>query len=234
MSINKILEYQKIDMNIYKKERDFNKSDIVKKVSQYKAEAVNNNNLLNNLGAELENCYQQFSVISKKYEEIENAYNEMLKVDINEFQNLKDFEKYEKELSKLEESFSIISKELAKSQKKIIDIDNESKKLNELISKYLVACNKGKALINKEKEALIAEIKPELCKLKEMEADIDKDILEKYKALRKEKNMPAFVPYQEGNCLGCGVDIKIEVDAQLKNAFDYTECPHCGRMVYKI
>ena len=46
--------------------------------------------------------------------------------------------------------------------------------------------------------------------------------------------MPAFVMYSDGNCLGCGMDISVEVDKLITKIGDCAECPNCGRIVYKI
>lgn len=233
MSVAKILEYQKIDMKLYKLERDYYKSDVVRAVAQYKQDAQNKNLMLNNLMAELKNCYQQISAINDKYEEAEALRNELLNVDFNTFDDAKDFEKYEKNLAKVEENLSEIAKEMAKLTKRINEISVENKNLNELVDKYLIAYKRASDLSDKAKSKVLEDGKPYAVQKKALEPDIEEKYLAKYKVLRSKKIMPAFVPYQDGNCLGCGVEIRIEVDRFLNNKYDCVECPHCGRMVFK-
>ncbi len=233
MSVAKILEYQKIDMKLYKLERDYYKLDVVRAVAQYKQDAQSKSLMLNNFMAELKNCYQQIAVINDKYEEYEALRKELLDVDITVFEDVKDFDKYEKNLAKIEDNLSEIAKETAKLTKRIGEIGVENKTLNELIDKYQVAYSKAKQLSQDKLEEVKRAGMPYVVEKKKREPDIEEKYLTKYKELRAKKIMPAFVPYQEGNCLGCGVEIRIEVDKFMNNKYDCVECPHCGRMVYK-
>ena len=233
MSVEKILEYQKIDMKLYKLERDYYKSDVVAAAAQYKQDAQNKNLQLNNLMAELQNCYQQVIVINTRYEEAEALRNELLSVDVNTFEDAKDFDQYEKNLAKIEENISDIAKEMAKLTRRIAEIGAENKSLNELIDKYITAYKRATQLSEKAKNEVLEKGKPYAMQKKALEPDIEEKYLAKYKVLRSKKIMPAFVPYQDGHCLGCGVDIKIEVDKFMNKKYDCVECPHCGRMVYK-
>ena len=233
MSVQKILEYQQIDLNIYKKEKDFAQSNEMKRMVLCKEEVKNKREMLDSLVKELNKCYTLLSTLEKKLDE-EDSNRSSFETDFSDYTDIKDFERYEKSLTKYEENISAIVKDIQKNVKRISEINESNKKINEQISKLVVDFNNAKALTEEKRKALFLEAVPFAKKLKELEPEIEEKYLKKYKELRAKKKMPAFVPYNEGSCMGCGIGIEVEVGKQMINQFDCAECPHCGRIVYKI
>ena len=233
MPVNKILEYQRIDMNIYKKEKELAQSDEMKRLKLYKEDIKVKNDTLNKLLKELSFCYKQL-------EELENKFNETEKIcasfdiDFDKFSDLKEFDKFESEMVKYEENLITINRTVNKIVKRINEIDNENKKLNDLIDKRIREFNKTKEAATIKQKELLKEAVPYAKQLKALEGEINKKYLKKYRELRDKKKMPAFVMYSDGNCLGCGMDISVEVDKLITKIGDCAECPNCGRIVYKI
>jgi len=91
----------------------------------------------------------------------------------------------------------------------------------------------AKNALDMKRNQLLGSAKPITEKLRVMGESIDPKLFEKYRALRASKKMPACVPIQDGNCLGCGMNIQIEVEKKLTKEGDWAECPNCGRIVYK-
>lgn len=232
MSVTQILEYQKIDMHIYKKENELSKSEEMKRLNMLKNDVKVKNDALNGLVKDLEICYKQLSVQKSKLNEAQE-YGKTFDIDFDEFTEIKEFDKFEKDLLKYEETINSIVKEINRLIKKISDINAENNKLNDLIDKRIIEFNKAKEACKAKQSDLLKEAFPYAKQLKALEPDIDPKLLTKYKELRTKRKMPAFVMYMDGNCLGCGMEISVEVDKILKNAGDCTECPHCGRIVYK-
>ena len=233
MPVNKILEYQKIDMNIYKKEKELSQSDEMKRLKLYKDDIKLKNDNLNKLLKELSFCYKQLEELEKKFNDTETM-SATLDVDFDNFSDIKDFDKFESEMSKYEENLTTINKTVNKIVKRINEIELENKKLNDLIDKRIREFNITKEAATVKQKELLKEALPYAKKLKSLENEIDEKYLKKYRELREKKKMPAFVMYSDGNCLGCGMDISVEVDKLFTKIGDCAECPNCGRIVYKF
>jgi predicted nucleic acid-binding Zn-ribbon protein len=233
MSELKILEYQTIDMNIYKKERDFVQSVENRTVFKYKDDIKKQTDAMTELTKDLENCFIPFPSLREKCVNAEKAYNDLNTVDFDSFASLEDFDNYEKDLKKCEDALNELKKDITKAVGRISDIAIENKRLNDLIDKLIMEFNRAKNIAEAKKNEVLREVIPFARQLKALESEIPEKQLIKYRQLRSQKKMPAYVPYVDGNCFGCGMNIKIEVDKYMKDVFDCAECPHCGRIVYK-
>lgn len=233
MSVEKILEYQKIDFNIYKKEKDFAQSTEMKRMLLCKEEVKNKRDSLDALVSELDKCYALLDNLERRLNE-EDVNRTSFETDFSDYTDIKEFDKYEKNFSKYEETVSAIIKDIQKTIKRIGEINESNKKINDQISRLVVEFNNAKMQTEEKRKILLGEAIPFAKKLKELESSIDENLLSKYKELRKKKKMPAFVPYSDGNCMGCGIGIEVEVGKSMVNPYDCAECPHCGRIVYKL
>ena len=59
------------------------------------------------------------------------------------------------------------------------------------------------------------KLAPLIKKLDQLKNGIEPELIKKYYDLRKNRKMPAFVEYADGNCAGCGMQISIEVGPKL-------------------
>lgn len=233
MSVQKILEYQKIDMNVYKIEKDFAQSEQAKRVMSRKSEIKNKRDMLDTLASELEKSYALLNSLEQKLL-YEDAQGKEFETDFSDFSDLKDFDKYEKNFTKYEEEVRNLIKDIQKTISKIAEISDNNQKINNQITKLVADFNLSKVELEKKRKELAVSAIPFAKKLKEIEPEVDEKYLTKYKELRAKKKMPAFVPYIDGNCMGCGIGIEVEVGKYMNNPFDCAECPHCGRIVYKM
>ena len=232
MSAQKLLEYQKIDMNIYKIERAYQQSDEMRRLAQCKAEVKNKRDSLNNLVTELDKCYAMLSALEGKLNEIIEE-GKTLDTDFSDFAEIKDYDKYEKDLAKHEENVSNINKDIVKTIRRIAEINDANAQTNDLITKLVAKFDVLKQDAERKRQESLKGAIPYAKKLKELEPEIDETLMKRYKEIRQKK-MPVLVPYSDESCLGCGINIKLEVENSLINLFDIAECPHCGRMVYKM
>lgn len=230
--LEKILEYQRTDMEVYKMEKELNQSDEVKMLQRCKKTFDEKKNMLLQLHRELDEAFAQIAALDIRVEAVktsqdESAYNPDKKEELSELIAM------EKEFAKYEAEVDALGKELSRLIKKINDIGFYNKRINEEMQAINAEYQKINRILSEKKETMLKKARPILKKLQELIPELDKKYYEKYAELRKEKKMPAFVVYNEGSCGGCGMDISIEVKAKLVNVGDVTECPHCGRVVYK-
>lgn len=232
MELEKILKYQQIDLKVYKIEKDYLQMKEIENMKRIVKTYPAKNNELKQLEVSLSQALAELSSLSEKIDAI--VSEKLMKINMDDLLDDRSFSEMYKLISQYDEEVTALNKAVDKILKTISDINYDNKRINE----EMIALNKEYAInesAKKKKEAEMVEtLRPLSAELKAMKADaFDEETFEKYSALRKARRMPAFVPYMNGNCGACGMDIKIEVDRKLVQAGDIAECPHCGRILYK-
>lgn len=233
MAIPDMIKYQKLDLTLYNLEKDYIQSTEIKRVyncqNMYKARL----DTLVKLNKELEDLYAQLAKLEIRFDEVD-LDKESFTVSFDNFVEIKQYEDYERNLAKYEESLISVNRESSRIIKRISEINAESKKINEQMDSLNNEYAKASNILSAKKKDMKKSAEPMLIQLNEMSKNIDEKLLAAYKELRSAKKMPAYVAYKDGNCCGCGMNISIEVDKKLLKLGDYTECPNCGRLVYKL
>lgn len=230
--IETIKRYQDLDMQLYSLENEFIKSQEFRAVHYLKDKYLKGEKSYARLLKEKDDQIDHFEKIIKKFDELK-VIEENIDQDINEIKDLVELDLYEDSLLKYEECVTSIDKEINRSTRKLneikIEVERLLKAIEALKSKYI----EQKAILDNLKKEVLMKGAPLKKEMNSLEEHIDKNFLKKYRALRKEKKMPPFVQYLNGNCAGCGMQINLEVEKKLINSGDYTECPECRRIVYK-
>lgn len=235
MELSKILQYQKLDMEIYKIENAFRNSPEVNAIVSLQNKYKDEQNNLKVLLKESQDILAGFSKFTERLDEmsITDQNAESFIEGLNSLETVTD---YDKELSKVNENLNNLEREAAKVMRRMNELKSEILKSQNTIA---AMGNKYKHLKgqheNKQKE-MQQQALPTLKALKELKdgGALDEKLMKKYQDLRNARKMPAFVPYNDGNCGGCGMDVAVEVEKHLKSSGSYTECPNCRRIIYKI
>ncbi|MGN1043032.1 MAG: zinc ribbon domain-containing protein [Christensenellales bacterium] len=231
MELTKILEYQKIDMGVYRQEREFNQSKERELLFRCKKTFEEKKVALANLAKELDNTLLVINKLTEKLGEL--SADEWENFDVDSLSSEEELLKAEKRFNEFESKITEINKELSKAIKREEEIAAENKRINDAMESLNTDYMHISAILEKKKAEMVEKIKPALIQLKSIAPQLDKSLYEKYIELRKGKKMPAIVVYNEGCCGACGMDISIEVNKKLVEKGDIAECPHCGRIVYK-
>ena len=231
MELKKILEYQQKDMKVFKIEKDYLQMKEIENMKRIVKTYAAKSNELKQLEDSLNQALSDLSALSAKIDEI--VSEKLMKINMDDLTDDRAFGDMYKLISQYDEEINALNKAVDKALKTISDIGYDNKRLNEEI----IALNKEYAVneaIKKKKEAEMADmLKPLSVELAKMRPEaFDADTFAKYSALRKAKTMPAVVPYMNGNCGACGIDIRIEVKDKLVAPGDIAECPNCGRILY--
>lgn len=234
MSIAKMLEYQKVDKELYTLQKDFyalQKNDKYLYVQNSRKDKLDS---LPKLNKELDDIIIQLNELMKKVDILESK-KIALESNVDNYVTLEEFLNHEKTIQSFEEELNAVSRDVSKLGKRMTDINFENKKLLEQIEnleRQIVQFKQG--MISKQKEMMI-KAKPIADKLQKIAEDIDPNMMAKYMACRNHWKFPVFMPYTaEGNCSACGMFVKIEVDKHLVKEGDFTDCPHCRRILYKV
>lgn len=232
MELNKMLQYQKTDIIVYRLERDFNQSKERELLVRCKKAFEDKKNTLIALSKELDNVLSVIEKLTAKLDEVSDI-DKWVDFDVNSIKDIATLDTLEKEFDDFDAKINEIAKELAKAIKREEEIAGENKIINEAMETLNNEYRHINGVLEKKKMEMVEKARPHILQLKALAPEIDKKLYEKYIDLRKNKKMPAIVVYNEGCCGGCGMDISIEVGKKLVASGDIAECPHCGRLVFK-
>lgn len=228
-----MLDYQRLDSELNRIERDLRKNENFVKRKQYKAMTAECEESLTKLDAKSAELRNQLAAANKAIERV----NEELDEHIKEFDGAEDVD----ELNYMNRKLNALITEIGNLDKEIKRILREgeeiSKSFDEISAKLprlIAGYNKCNEVFNKA----AAEVKPKVRELQQKQAElrksIDPSLFEVYKKISEGQLHPVFVPLRDGcRCGGCQMEIpKAVVEAQMAGK-DYMRCEHCGRIIYK-
>ena len=228
-----MLEYQKIDRELSRIEKDLRENESYLKLKQYKnmrqacEESITRaESKAADLKAALTACRETITKVTAQIEEYCHAMDDAQDVDELNYIN-----------KKLNEQLDI----LASAEKDVKRLQREGeeavKSLEDITAKLpqvIALCVKFNNLFAQAKEAqrpIVAELRQKQAVLK---AKIAPSLFEIYKKVSEGQIQPVFVALRDGTrCGGCQMEMpKAVVDAQFATK-DYMRCEHCGRIIYK-
>ena len=228
--INKILEYQKYDMKMFKLEKSLEERPDRQNALKLQASIKNMENSIVKMDKELQDYNQQIAKVRQSMQEIIEKVNALVSRS-NSADKQDEFDDIMVNSDKLLDELSIFEKE-ADVIKKKIDAIHESyakfkEKYKDEVKKYTETKNRYTEW-KKSIEPQAIEIKKALNLL---EKDLHGEIFEKYKSLRNNKIMPAIVHLMgETQCGGCYMELSVGCLTKLRDN-KITECENCGRLI---
>ncbi len=232
MPINPILEYQKIDLKVYKIERKFRNSKESQRLQYIYNKYREEKDSLAQLEKEAMEVMQTFNKKPTQLTEI-STIESHVDEDISVIDDLAELDLYKKNLDEYEEALTAIEKESSRTIKRLADIKLTAKDFHENLKELTAKTRAQKKRFDEKQKEIMQKARPYLVELRQLQKAIDPTLLKRYTALRKEHKLPAFVEYVDGTCTGCGIHIASEVDSKLQKKGSFTECPECRRLVYK-
>ena len=230
MNIPKVLEYQKKDFEIIKLERILNASENKKIINQMVQKVKDSQNKSLQLEKLAEDLNREFLSLQQSYEENSKKFDEISKKD---FKNLS-----EEEISSFETLTQSILANLAVLDKKFVAL---AERINKTLSQFEQAKKdyglarekhkKHKEMFEVEAQKIQPKIDSLRAELDELEKDLDKDVVAKYKQRRQDKIFPILVPLNNNSCGGCQMELSIAFIDKLKEK-GYGECENCRRVIY--
>lgn len=233
MKFDKILEYQKVDMEMTAIEQSFFKNDVYKNFT-------NNQNKLKAAAAKMEKITQEaweLSQSASKYKEktenISKQLDELLSV-VDEIEDLAEAEHYIKLINTLFDSLAALEKDAEKDKAQGAKINaewNEILKIGQDLTKTVKQIKPEYDKIYEEVRKQREEVE---ARLKAIAKDVENEFIEKYIALKKDRKTRAFVKFdpEVRMCCGCNMELSGDTLAKLKKQGDWTECPNCGRILF--
>ena len=228
--MNKILEYQKLDIELNKLKKSNVNSAEKNNMSKLKGYIVEAHDKGMKLEDGAKDLFNDYLTLKKQYDENYKKVQELLNTDVNSIALdnvdyvLSTINSLSSELFTLERNLNIIINKIKSSLKEFEVTKNNiikaRQKYNEFKSKYEQGV--------KDITPRIKEIED---KMKDLEKDLDVELFNRYKTIKGDKIFPVFVSFDNGHCSGCRVEIPTSKVNKLKSDGTIV-CEQCHRIIY--
>lgn len=229
MNIEKLLQYQNIDLKLSKAQAELKKNPIFAKMDTCKSFFSEAQSSIIKNDKQTAEIFRELNYNENRLKELTSGKKVQSYGTVRELSVL---ENIEADLNKQCELVAAIERDIARLLKRLSEIQAETPKLVSYLSKLksdygalsTEAANLNSELVKKhgeiinEKNLLLNEI-PE-------------DQLNYYNKRRGQVKGAVLVPYENGFCSGCGIEVKTSVETKLQKAGDVAECPECRRLLY--
>lgn len=226
----KILEYQKLDGKLRNLKREFDNNPAKQNLEKIKAIGKDAQNKLIELETKAKTAIADHAKYKAEYEKIVTQLNAINKTSVDSMTE-------EQINANLEKANALVNVLVPLER----NLSSQAKLVEDILKNFEVCRNN--IVINKQKytqckaecDKFEENSKPQFEEIKkqmlEMEKDIDKNLLAKYKHCRQDKKFPVFVPLNNNSCGGCSMEISAALMNKLK-ADGYLECEQCRRYIY--
>jgi len=189
------------------------------------------------------------SKIETLYKEIDDNKNKRIKNDLNlkdlrtkleEIAGKYDSVKTEKENRALQLEEEITKEQISFSNDEIVRLDEITSVKEEELTEHKATLIQEEEDVSEIKAAVAVTIE-ELNKKREntsknktkLTETIDKKILSFYEKIKRWANETAVVEVKNQACYGCHMKLTNKVYSEFLATDEITNCPHCGRIIYK-
>lgn len=232
MKISKLLEYQEVDKEFQKLNRNLMKSDEAKavsaskkKVAEAKDELIRLDRMSGEIIASFEKNMEKLAVNQEKVKEFKKA--------LKEIDDIKEIDYVQKKLDELIYECDQLNREILQLKAKINGIKQKTSEAMTLGKDSQLKYKESKSAFDKLKDEMNPEAQAVLEKLEKIEKEINDSLLvERYKNIKADNKFPVVVIAENSSCMGCGMNLASDLQMKLKSNKDLAECPNCGRMLY--
>lgn len=229
MGLQDLLEYQKTDAQLRQIEQKIGTSEERKKFIQAKK-------FVDAALEKIDSQDKRAAELAAMRDELEARCAEFTK-QIEEYSDLEEMVEgggdlgfYKKNALALLERIRSVKAELNKIVAESNAMFEEFKALRDQVGIKQAEKEKYKGDLDKLKAQYAGEVKEIQARLDALASKFKPEILEKYKAKRKEGIFPIFVPLTDGRCM-CGMDLSLAQQGKLSGG-GVIECEHCRRFIY--
>ena len=228
--MNKILEYQKLDIELNKLKKSNMNSVEKSNMNKLKGYIVDAHDKGMGLETGAEDLLKDYENLKKQYEanykKIQTLINKDVKtIELEDVDNvLSAINSLSSELFLLERNINIIITKIKASLKEFEVTKNNMIKAR---TKY----NEMKSAYEKSLKQIEPKLKEIENKMLTLETEISPELLNKYKTMKTDKIFPVYVGFDNGHCSGCRVEIPTARINKLKTEGTIV-CEQCHRIIY--
>lgn len=231
MNIAQLLDYQKLDrelFNIEKRLKDSKNKALASEMYDNMKTAQEKSHKLEekagNILVEIEKIKNQYKIQEDKISELtDKNIDGLSKEEIEKFSAIKD---------KLSQNLIILEKKLTALAENVNAILSEFNKTIKIFNSSKEQYSLSKSAFDKEAEGVEQEKKQIMQKLAIQAKNIDAKLMESYTKRRSENIFPVVVPLNGNCCGGCHMELPYANISKLESDGILT-CEHCHRLIYK-
>lgn len=227
---NKLLEYQKLDIELKKVKKELNNNQSTKSVENLTGSIKDWQNKI----LELEETSKTLVSSFKKLMEVQKkglAY-------VQKSKNMSIENMTDAELADFDAKMSQTAKQLAELETRILNHNQEVKKVvldYKMYRKKILDAKDARENLRSQSAEKVQESTPNIDAIKAKQLQLEKEIepakLAKYKAMKQDGIFPVYVPLVEKRCGGCRMELSAAALDKLKSGELY-ECEQCRRIIY--
>lgn len=227
-----MLEYQDLDIELNKIERELKKNPFYTKRREVKSALQKAEEQLARLDQKTLELRNQLTTATQTLQSI----NAVIEEHTKEIADIEDQDELNYMSKKLDEQLKLLAnveREIKQILQEGDELDKTFDKISQTIPKLVAEYNRCNAEFDKATQ----QVKPRVLELKKKQAEI-KDKIEptlfaRYKTLSEQVH-PVFVPLEDkSRCGGCNMDMPIAQVTSMLADKGYMICEHCGRVIYK-
>lgn len=228
-----MLQYQSLDSELNRIEKDLRKNESFLKRKQYKALWQELDESLNKMDAKAVELRSQLAAAKQSMDKITAVIDELSK-EITDIEDVDELNYMNKKLNEQLDLLSVAEKEIKRILRESEEISKSFDDINAKLPKVMAAYKKSNDDFNKATEEVAPRVKELRGKQAELKKAIEPQIFEIYNKVAAGGLRPVFVPLRDGmRCGGCQMEMpKAVVDAQFAGK-NFIRCEHCGRVIYK-
>ena len=224
-------QYQQVDMELDKYEREMRASSNRKELLKHRDFLLEQQNVLKKIETDVEIMGDRMEALA---DEIKRLNGSVLEAAAHfEANRPEDIEETKKQIAVIQKLLSTISRyeaELTKIRKDSEARDRQQREVR-------VRAAKARAEFDRIKVLYDEEFKVAAVKLEELKKNvaakaqgIDPALLEKYKAIKRH-SMPPMTRVHEDRCGGCNMQLSAAEKDKVCSGVAYVECENCGRII---
>lgn len=231
MNIQPILEYQKLDSDLFKIEKKIRESkskstagEMFESMRQAQERSRKLEEKAGGVLGELEKIKKQYKIQEDKLSELEGKNVELLsKEEMDKVEVVKD---------KLAQNLAILEKNLTSLAESVNGLLAEFNKTIKTFNSCKEKYSQCKTQYDNEVQEVEKDKNEITAKLESLSKEIQPKIMDAYTKRRKENIFPVVVPIKGNCCGGCHMELPYAQISVLEREGVFS-CEHCHRLIYK-
>ena len=227
--ILKLIELQKIDLEVLKIER--NMQEIPQSLQKAQKEKEQLSKKLEDLNSLIEEKKKQKDLfeeeLKQEYQRLKNTQARLIQI-----RGTREYQLLLREIEEIKKANKQKEDEILKLMEEIENLEKEKEKLEDEMKKVDALFKEEKQKFDIFCSELLATKDELLKKRKDIIKKIPSNLLKKYEAIRQKKGGIGIAPVDNYVCEGCHMAIPPQLYNEIQKDNRYYECPHCKRLIY--
>lgn len=229
--LNKLWQYQQLDLEAESFERELQNSEDYKNFVKLHRFMQDQRKVLTGLTAQVEDKQRRIETEHKRYTLLEQRQKDGVeKLDKIDKSNLKEVERFRDYFENLQNLLATERREFSQLAKQLEKEDSQLANLKNRLSQARKEYNELQARLDEKR----GEFKDDEANLRAqaevLAKEIDPALMKRYKTAKKGFAAPV-ANVQGGRCTGCGMELSAVLQRKIRESDEVVDCENCGRML---